>query len=298
VARWTIADLEPGTSDARVIQSLNLAALEIRESTLRMIFEAQSGHPGGSLSCVDVLVALYGKMMHHNPKNPAWDGRDFLILSKGHAAPALYATLAHYSYFDKAILSTLRKFGSPLQGHPERGRVPGIEVSTGALGMGLAISVGIALGMKVDNKSNRVHVILGDGECEEGAIWEAAMAAAHYHLDNLVAIVDRNGLQIDGPTEKVMGLEPLGAKWESFGWNVVEINGSNLDEILRAFQTASHLRGKPTVIIAYLVKGAGVPFMEHVQKFHGSVPSEKEYHQALALLKEVKERLGKGADSK
>ncbi len=298
MARWTIADLEPGTSDARVIQSLNLAALEIREDTLRMIFEAQSGHPGGSLSCVDVLVALYGSMMHHDPKNPTWDGRDFLILSKGHAAPALYATLAHYSYFDKAILGTLRKFGSPLQGHPERGRVPGIEVSTGALGMGLAISVGIALGIKVDNKPNRVHVILGDGECEEGAIWEAAMAAAHYHLDNLVAIVDRNGLQIDGPTEKVMGLEPLGAKWESFGWNVIEINGSNLDEILRAFQTASHLKGKPTVIIAYLVKGAGVPFMEHVQKFHGSVPSEKEYHQALALLKEVKERLGKEADSK
>ncbi len=298
MGRWTSADLEPGASDPRLLQSLNLAALEIREATLEMIFNAQSGHPGGSLSCVDVLVALYGKVLHHDPKNPNWDGRDFFILSKGHAAPALYATLAQYGYFDKSVLATLRKFGSPLQGHPERGLVPGIEVSTGALGMGLAISVGIALGLKLDDKSNRVHVILGDGECQEGAIWEAAMAAAHYHLDNIVAIVDRNGLQIDGPTEKIMGLEPLGAKWESFGWNVIEINGSYVDEVLRAFQTASHLKGKPTVIIAYLVKGAGVPFMEHVQKFHGSVPSEKEYREALALLEDLREKLAKGEESK
>ncbi len=293
MGRWTIANLEPGVSDVRVSQSLNIASLEIREATLRMIFEAQSGHPGGSLSCVDILVALYGNFLKHQPLNPNWDGRDFFILSKGHAAPALYATLAHYGYFEKTLLGTLRKFGSPLQGHPERGRVPGIEVSTGALGMGLAISVGIALGLKLDNKPNRVHVLLGDGECQEGAIWEAAMAAAHYHLDNIVAIVDRNGLQIDGPTEKVMGLEPLGAKWESFGWHVIEINGNNLDEILRAFHTATQLQGKPTVIIAYLVKGAGITFMEHVQKFHGNIPSEQEYQEGLALLKEARQKLGK-----
>ncbi len=298
MGRWTSADLEPGVSDAKLLRSLSRAALEIREKTLQMIFEAQSGHPGGSLSCVDVLVALYGKILQNKPSDPNWEGRDFFILSKGHAAPALYSTLAHYGYFDKTLLSGLRKFGSALQGHPERGRVPGIEVSTGALGMGLAISVGIALGMKLDNKPNRVHVLVGDGECQEGANWEAIMAAAHYHLDNIVAIVDRNGLQIDGPTEKIMGLEPLGAKWEGFGWNVIEINGSNLDEILRAFQTAMHLRGKPTVIIAYLVKGAGVPFMEHVQKFHGSVPSEKEYREALALLKQTEERLDNEEDPK
>ncbi len=291
MGRWTTANLEPGSNDVKTIQSLNVAALDIREATLRMIFDAQSGHPGGSLSCVDILVALYGNILHHKPSTPNWDGRDFFILSKGHAAPALYATLAHYGYFDKTLLETLRKFGSSLQGHPERGRLSGIEVSTGALGMGLAISVGIALGLKLDNKSNRVHVLLGDGECQEGAIWEAAMAAAHYHLDNIVAIVDRNGLQIDGPTEKVMGLEPLGAKWESFGWHVIEINGNNLEEILRAFQTATHLQGKPTVIIAYLVKGAGISFMEHVQKFHGSIPSAKEYQEALAILKEVRKRL-------
>lgn len=291
MGRWTSLNLEPNVTDGNVIRSLNLAALEIREATLRMIFDAQSGHPGGSLSCVDILAALYGNILKNDPSNPNWEGRDFFILSKGHAAPALYATLAHYGYFDKTILGTLRKFGSSLQGHPERGRVPGIEVSTGALGMGLAIGGGIGLGLKLDNKPNRVHVLLGDGECQEGAIWEAAMAAAHYHLDNIVAIVDRNGLQIDGPTEKVMGLEPLGAKWESFGWHVIEINGNNLDEILRAFLTASHLQGKPTVIIAYLVKGAGISFMEHVQKFHGSVPSEKEYQDALQLLKQAREKL-------
>ena len=298
MGRWTSAELETGMSDSKELRSLSITALDIREATLRMIFDAQSGHPGGSLSCVDILTALYGKVLRHNPKDPTWEDRDYFILSKGHAAPALYAALSHYGYFDKVLLTTLRKYGSPLQGHPERGSVPGVEVSTGALGMGLAISVGIALGIKLDEKPNRVHVLLGDGECQEGAVWEAAMAAAHYHLDNLVAIVDRNGLQIDGPTEKIMSLEPFGAKWESFGWHIIEINGSNLNEVLRAFQTATHLQGKPTVIIAYLVKGAGVPFMEHVQKFHGTVPTAQEYHQALALLKEAKQKLVNGEDLK
>jgi len=291
VVRLTSANLEQVDFTPEVILHHTLDALEIRETTLNMIYNAQSGHPGGSLSSVDILVALYGRILRHNPQNPNWADRDYFILSKGHAAPALYATLSHYGYFSSDLLPTLRQLGSPLQGHPVRGQVPGVECSTGELGMGLSVGVGISLSLKVDRKQNRVYVLLGDGECQEGAIWEAAMAASHYRLDNLVAIVDRNGLQIDGPTEKVMGLEPLAAKWEAFGWHVIEIDGSDVAQILRAFHATRTLIKKPTVIIAYLVKGSGVPIMEHVQKFHGTPPSKEEYDEAISLLKQIKAQL-------
>ncbi|GAB4329222.1 MAG: transketolase [Promethearchaeota archaeon] len=270
---------------------LQLTSVKVRRATLKMIREANSGHPGGSLSCIDVLCVLYGNVMRHDPARPDWPERDLFVLSKGHAAPALYATLAHQGYFDASLLDKLRRFGSPLQGHPKRGAVPGVEVSTGALGVGLSVAVGCALSCKLRGGGQRVHVLLGDGECQEGSVWEAAMAASHYHLDNLVAVVDRNGLQIDGPTEEVMGLEPFASKWECFGWHVLEIDATNVHQLLDAFHTARHLPGRPTVVVAYSVKGHGTGFMEHVRKFHGTPPSDEEFEVAMRMLDEVEENL-------
>jgi len=258
---------------------------KVRHCIMEMLLEAGSGHPGGSLSCVDVLTALYFYKIKHDPKNPCWDERDRFILSKGHAAPALYAVLAEAGYFPAEELKNLRKIGSILQGHPDKNKTPGVEVSTGSLGQGLSVSVGIALAGKMDKKSYRVYALLGDGECDEGQVWEAAMAASNYKLDNLTVIIDRNGLQIDGPTEKVMSLESTTEKWKSFGWNVINIDGHNFYQIICALNDAEKTKRQPTAIIAHTIKGKGFPFMEGVAEFHGKIPDKKQLSRALEELK-------------
>jgi transketolase len=249
-----------------------------------MITKSQSGHPGGSLSATDILVCLYRKVMKNNPSDPKDPKRDIFVLSKGHCVPALYAALARYNYFDAKLLEDLRKIGSPLQGHPKKDSVPGIETSTGSLGMGASIGIGMALAARIDKNPRNIYVLLGDGECNEGAIWEAAMSANHFNLDNLSFIVDRNAVQLDGSTEKIMSLEPFASKWESFGWNVIEIDGTSIHELMMAFETSKYLKGKPTVIIAYQIKGEGISFMQHLNKFHGKAPNQEEYSKALVEL--------------
>jgi transketolase len=270
-------------SDER-LKELTEKAYRIRKHVLEITTAAGSGHPGGSLSCVDVIVALYFHVMRHDPKNLGWPDRDRFVLSKGHAAPTLYATLAECGYFPVQELKNLRKFGSILQGHPDRNRVPGIENSSGSLGNGLALANGMALAARIDGKSYRVYALLGDGECQEGLVWEAAMFSAHYKVDNLTAIVDRNGLQIDGPTEQVMSVEPLAGKWRSFGWHVIEVDGHDIPAIIEACELAKEVKGRPTVIIAHLIKGRGVSFMEWVAGFHGKTLSPKDLEKALAEL--------------
>ncbi len=269
--------------------------LEIKKDILKMIYLAQSGHPGGSLSCVNILYILYYKIMKLNRKDPLWSDRDLLILSKGHAAPALYAVLSSIGFIKREELFTLRKFGSNLQGHPKKNEKFGIEISTGSLGMGLSIGVGCALAAKLDkNEDKYIYVILGDGELNEGAIWEAAMAASHYQLDNLVAIVDRNGIQNDGSTEEVMGLEPLAEKWKAFGWSVIEIDGSSIGDMIQGFNKSKSIIKKPKVIISYLIKGADVSFMQHTRKFHGRPPNKEEYETAKKEINSIKNDIMKG----
>ena len=251
-----------------------------------MLCEAGSGHSGGSLSTIDILTVLYSKVMKHDPKNPTWDERDRFVLSKGHVCPALYAVLADFGYFDKKELSTLRKYGSILQGHPYMYKTPGIEVSSGSLGQGLSIAVGMAYSAKMDGADMRIYCLMGDGELQEGQIWEAAMAAGHYKLDNLCGIVDNNRLQIDGEVEKVMDIDPLGDKFRSFHWNVVEADGHDVNDIEKAFKTAKDFKNKPTVIIAHTVKGKGVSFMENVAGWHGLAPDKEQLACALAELEE------------
>ena len=268
------------TNDITILEE---KARMIRRHVVNMIFEAGSGHPGGSLSCVDIITVLYFHEMRFNPSEPDKADRDLFILSKGHAAPTLYATLAEVGYFSVNELPKLRKFGSLLQGHPDIA-IPGVEVSTGSLGQGLSISCGIALAAKIDNKNSRIYTLLGDGECDEGQIWEAAILASHYKLDNLTAIVDRNGLQIDGPTEKVLRLEPIAGKWREFGWHVIEIDGNKISEIIEAFKEAGQIKSKPTVIIAHTFKGKGVSFMESICAFHGKALNIDEMKIALQEL--------------
>jgi transketolase len=271
------------TIELDVIRILEDKARIIRKHVINMIYEAGSGHPGGALSCVDILTVLFFHTMRHNPTEPEWIDRDHFILSKGHAAPAIYAILAEAGYFPVEELLSLRKLGSRLQGHPDR-KVPSIDISSGSLGQGLSIACGVALAYKLDKKDCRIYTLLGDGECDEGQVWEAAMLAAHYKLDNLTAIVDRNGLQIDGPTEKVMCLEPIAGKWEAFGWHVVEIDGNKIDEIIAALGEAQRILGKPTVVIAHTFKGKGISFMERINEFHGRAPSAEEMEIALQEL--------------
>ncbi|MFX1388591.1 MAG: transketolase [Promethearchaeota archaeon] len=271
-----------------------LEILEIKKDILEMIYSAKSGHPGGSLSCASIIYLLYNNIMRINRKNPYWEKRDIFILSKGHAAPALYAVLSRIGYLKREELLTLRQFGSRLQGHPVKNPELGIEISTGSLGMGLSIGVGCSLAAKLDHQERNIFVLLGDGELNEGAIWEAAMSASHYKLDNLIAIVDRNGLQIDGSTEEIMGLEPLADKWKAFGWEVLEVDGSNLMEIINAFDRAKSIIGKPKVIISYLIKGSDVSFMQHTKEFHGRAPNEEEYKIAIRELEEIKTQLVQG----
>lgn len=269
--------------DTDKIKALEDKARKIRRHVLNMIYEAGSGHPGGSLSCVDILTTLYFHTMHHDPSRPKWIERDRFILSKGHAAPALYATLAESGYFPLEELSGLRKLGSMLQGHPDS-KVPGVEFSSGSLGQGLSIASGVALAGKLDGKTHRIYTLLGDGESDEGQVWEAAMLASHYKLDNLTAIVDRNGLQIDGLTEKIMRLEPIAGKWKAFGWHTIEIDGNKIEEIAASIDEANRIQGRPTVIIAHTFKGKGISFMEWMNSFHGRALSEEEMEKALQEL--------------
>ncbi len=272
--------------DEVLIKRLIEKSREFRRDILIMTTEAGSGHPGGSLSSIDIITALYLHQMRHDPKNPRWEDRDRFVLSKGHACPALYAVLADVGYFPKKELLTLRKLNSILQGHPDMNKTPGIDMSTGSLGQGLSVACGMALAGKLDKKDYHVYVLLGDGEVDEGNVWEAAMAAAKYKLDNLTAILDRNRLQLDGPTEDICPLDPLPDKWRAFGWNVMEIDGHDMAEILDSLDKAIKVKGKPTIIIAHTVKGKGVSFMEGENKYHGKALSKEELKGALEELRE------------
>ncbi|MBS4803889.1 MAG: transketolase [Clostridium sp.] len=257
------------------------ASQEIRGDIISMIYESKSGHPGGSLSCTDIITYLYYERMNISNLEFKKETRDRFVLSKGHAAPALYATLAEKGFFDKSELLKLRKLGALLQGHPDSKNIPGVDVSTGSLGQGFSNAVGMAIGLRLKGNPGRVYTLLGDGELQEGIVWEAVMAAAHYKLNNLTAIVDYNGLQIDGTNESVMGIAPLDKKWESFGWKVVMCDGHDFDDIDRAFNEVDSVKDKPTVIIAKTIKGKGVSFMENNPNWHGQAPNLEEKEKAL-----------------
>ena len=268
------------------IERLEEIANQLRYDIVKMTYHAGSGHPGGSLSAVECLTSLYFKILNHDPKNPIMETRDKFILSKGHAAPALYAVLAEAGYFNRKELWTLRKLGSRLQGHPgvDTG-LPGIEISTGSLGQGLSIANGVAISFKHVLKNNqRVYCLMGDGEIQEGQVWEAAMSAAHYKLDNLVAIVDNNNLQIDGFVDKVMSVYPIEDKFASFGWNVITIDGHSIKEFNDAFEKAKIVNGKPSVIVAKTIKGKGISFMENQAGWHGKAPNREQAELAISEL--------------
>lgn len=267
------------------VPELKEMARRLRRHVVTMTATAGSGHPGGSLSAADIVAALYFKTMRHDPKNPAWPNRDRLVLSKGHAAPILYAALAESGYFPVPELSTLRRLGSRLQGHTDRNLTPGVEMSAGSLGMGLSFGIGIALAARLDRRDYSTYVLLSDGECDEGQTWEAAMAASQFKLDNLVAVVDCNKIQLSGWTKDIMNLEPFSRKWRAFGWHTVDIDGHDFSQILTAFRGAHDTRARPTAIIARTVKGKGVSFMENSVRFHGKAPTPEEAEQALQELK-------------
>ena len=266
------------------IKSLEKTAAEIRCGIIKAIHNARSGHPGGSLSAADIVTALYFDEMNVDPKDPKMKGRDKFILSKGHAGPVQYSALAVKGYYPMEDFMTLRKLGSKFQGHPDMHKVPGIEMSTGSLGQGISAAGGMALANKLDNDPGRIYVLLGDGEIQEGIVWEALMSAAHYKLDNMVAILDHNGLQIDGKNEDVMTVAPVVEKFQAFGWNVIQIDGHDFEQILDAFKQARACKGKPTMIVAETIKGKGVSFMENNAGWHGKAPDEEQTKQALAEL--------------
>jgi len=266
------------------VPELERMAKQLRRHVITMIATAGSGHPGGSLSAADIVTALYFKIMRHDPNNPHWLDRDRFVLSKGHAAPVLYAALAECGYFPLEELSTLRKLDSRLQGHTDKTLTPGVEMSAGSLGQGLSFGIGIALAGKLNARDYQTYVLLGDGECDEGQIWEAAMAAAHFKIDNLTAIVDHNEIQLDGWNRDIMNLEPLADKWRAFNWHVLDINGHDISQILQAARKAKKIRQKPTVIIAHTIKGKGVSFMENNVGFHGKAPTPEQAETALKEL--------------
>ena len=268
------------------IKELENKAKVIRRHIIEMISRCQSGHPGGSLSAADILTVLYFHKMKHDPKNPKWDERDRFVLSKGHAAPVLYATLAEAEYFPKSYLKTLRQIGSSLQGHVDMISLPGIEMSTGSLGQGFSAANGMALACRMDGKNNHIYVVIGDGESQEGQIWEAAMTAGHYKLDNLTVILDHNKYQIDGRVEEIKGIQPIADKWRAFRFNVIDgVNGHDIKSIIKALDDASKAKGKPTIIIAETIKGKGVSFMENNPlDFHGKAPTKEEVIKALEEL--------------
>jgi transketolase len=262
---------------ARIARAMRRAAVE-------MITEAGSGHPGGSLSMAEILVTLFFDVLRHDPANPAWPERDRFILSKGHGCPMLYAVMAECGYAPKDELKTLRKLGSKFQGHPDVRFLPALEASTGSLGQGLSLGIGMALAARLDRSPARTYVVLGDGEVQEGQVWEAAMFAAFHRIDNLVAIVDYNKIQLDGFVKDILDLEPLAKKWQSFGWHVIELDGHDIPALQAAFAEAAATRGKPSCIVAHTIKGKGVSFMENNPKFHGTAPTRAECEQALQEL--------------
>lgn len=270
--------------DATTKRELQKIACRIRMGVIEGTFCAKSGHPGGSLSIAEDLAYLYWKEMRVDPKNPGWEDRDRLVLSKGHCAPALYAALALKGYFPWGELKSLRHTGALLQGHPDMKHIPGVDMSTGSLGQGISAACGMALAAKIDGKDSRVYTILGDGEIEEGQVWEAAMFAAHYKLDNLCAIVDNNNLQIDGTVEEVMSPYPITDKFAAFGWNVITIDAHDFDQIEAAMNAAKAVKGKPTVLVQKSVKGKGVSFMENQVSWHGAAPNAEQYETAMAEL--------------
>ncbi len=266
------------------IDEMKVIAKKLRRQIITMLGKAGSGHPGGSLSAVEIVTTLYFRLLRHKPSDPGWPDRDRFILSKGHTAPVLYAVLAECGYFPVEELSTLRQIDSRLQGHADMRTTPGVEMSSGSLGQGLSFGIGMALAGRLDAKDYRVYVLLGDGECNEGQVWEAAMAGAHFRVDNLVAIVDNNGQQLGGWNCNIMNLEPLNKKWEGFGWNVIEVDGHDFTQLIDAFERARLVKGQPTVIIAHTVKGKGVSFMENNPDFHGKAPNPNEVKIALKEL--------------
>lgn len=266
-------------------EKLKNTARQIRIDILKMLTEAGSGHTGGSLSCVEILTALYFYKLRHNPQNPGWEARDRFLLSKGHVCPALYAVLAHCGYFPAEELLTLRKLGSRLQGHPQKGSPAGVEISSGSLGQGLSIANGMALAMKLDRRDSRIYCLLGDGETHEGQIWEAAMTASHHKLDNLCVIIDYNKLCIDGRIEEVKALEPCGEKWRAFGFNTIEVSdGHNFNQLMDAYDEAERAKAKPSAVICHTIKGRGVSFIENVCEWHGIAPTKEQLKKALGEL--------------
>ena len=265
------------------VKALQKTAIELRKGILQVVNSAKSGHPGGSLSAVEIFISLYGCKMNHRPEDPNWEDRDRLIISKGHASPAAYVTLSHFGYFPKEELVTFRKLGARLQGHVHR-KVPGVELNTGSLGHGLSVANGMALGARMRKKDFKAYCLMGDGEIQEGSVWEAAMTAAHFKLDNVCAIVDYNKIQENGLISDIMGLEPLAEKWKSFGWEVVSVDGHNLDELIKALDRFGTIKGKPMVIIANTVKGKGISFMENTCKWHGKAPNDEQLKEALSEL--------------
>lgn len=273
------------------ILELKKIANEIRKDIITSVFSAKSGHPGGSLSSADILTYLYFEEMNIDPKNPQKQDRDRFVLSKGHVAPVYYSTLANRGFFPKEDLKTLRKIGSYLQGHPDKKHIPGVDMSTGSLGQGISAAVGMALSAKLGNDNYRTYTLLGDGEIQEGQVWEAAMFAGHKKLDNLVVIIDNNGLQIDGNIEEVCSPYPIDEKFKSFNFHVINIDAHNFDEIKMAFDEAKSIKDKPTAIIAKSIKGKGISFMENQACWHGSAPNEEQYELAMKELNEVGEKL-------
>ena len=267
------------------IEELKTMAKKIRRGIIEEVYKAQSGHPGGSLSVADILTVLYFDELNVNEKNPKWEDRDRLVLSKGHCSPALYSCLANRGFFDVEKLTTFRNIESKLQGHPDMTKVPGVDMTTGSLGQGLSAANGMAIAGKMDNKNYRVYCILGDGEIEEGQVWEAAMASSKYKLDNLCVIVDNNNLQIDGTIDKVMSPYPIDEKFKSFGFQIINIDGNDIEEIKKAFEVAKKVKEKPVCIIAKTTKGKGVSFMENKAEWHGKAPNEEQYKQAMEELK-------------
>lgn len=266
------------------VEELRLQAKEIRKEILLMTHKAGSGHPGGSLSAADIVTALYFHVMNIDPANPKWEDRDRFVLSKGHAAPVLYAALAEQGYFPKEDLNRLRQMDQHLQGHPDMKGTPGVDMTTGSLGQGISAAVGMALAGKLDQKGYRVYAVLGDGEMQEGQVWEALMSAAHYRLDNLIAVLDHNRIQLVGPTSDIMTVSPAAEKIRAFGWHVIEIDGHDMREILDALHTAQSVTGKPVMIVADTVKGKGVSFMENTAAWHGNAPGDADLEKALAEL--------------
>ncbi|MCR5168002.1 MAG: transketolase [Oscillospiraceae bacterium] len=277
--------------DETLRKDLEKKACKVRMGVIEGVYNAKSGHPGGSLSICDILTYLYFARMHVDPKNPKMEDRDRLVLSKGHCAPALYSVLAQRGFFDPEELKKLRHIGAMLQGHPDMKHIPGVDMSSGSLGQGISAACGIALSGKISSSSYKVYCVLGDGEIEEGQVWEAAMFAAHYKLDNLVAVVDNNGLQIDGKITDVMSPMPIDKKFESFGWYVITVDAHDFDALERAFDEAEKISGKPVAIIQKSVKGKGVSFMENQVGWHGKAPNEEEYKSAMAELQKTYDSL-------